>query len=54
MKIHKQVPSLYGTGNYKITPLKTKNSNRDLPNTNILIRDLKNYMIDKVIILILL
>ena len=41
MKIHKQVPSIYGSANYKITPLKTKKSERDLPITDILIYDLK-------------
>ena len=41
MKIHKQIPSIYSMDNYKISPLKTKNSNRDLPINDLLIYDLK-------------
>ena len=41
IKIHKQIPSIYSMDNYKISPLKTKNSNRDLPINDLLIYDLK-------------
>lgn len=30
MNISKQIPSIYGNNNYKLTPLKTKSSNRQL------------------------
>ncbi len=41
MKIHKQIPSIYGIDNYRLSPLKTQNSNRDLPINDILLKDLK-------------
>lgn len=41
MKIHKQIPSIYSMENYRLSPLKTKNSNRDLPINDLLINDLK-------------
>lgn len=41
MKIHKQIPSIYSMNNYRLSPLKTQNSNRDLPINDLLINDLK-------------
>lgn len=41
MKIYKQIPSIYSIDNYRLSPLKTKNSNRDLPINDILLEDLE-------------
>lgn len=41
MKIRKQIPSIYSMNNYRLSPLKTQNSNRDLPINDLLINDLK-------------
>ena len=41
MSITKQIPSIYGASNYKITPLKTQNSNRVLPMNNVVKNALK-------------
>ena len=41
MRIYKQIPSIYSMDNYKLSPLKTKNSNRDLPINDLLLADLK-------------
>lgn len=41
MKIYKQIPSIYSVDNYRLSPLKTKNSNRDLPINDILLEDLE-------------
>ena len=41
MKIHKQIPSIYSVDNYRLSPLKTQNSNRDLPINDILLEDLE-------------
>ena len=40
MKIYKQIPSIYKKTNYKLSPLKTKQSNRVLPINDILLEDL--------------
>ena len=41
MRIYKQIPSIYSMDNYKLSPLKTQNSNRDLPINDLLLADLK-------------
>lgn len=41
MKIHKQIPSIYNIDNYRLSPLKTQNSNRNLPINDLLLNDLK-------------
>ena len=54
MKIHKQIPSIYNNNNYKLTPLKTQSSNRDLPINDILLEDLKKLYDNKKNITILI
>ncbi len=41
INITKQIPSIYNNKSYKITPLKTKKSNRELPLNSIVYNDLK-------------
>ena len=41
MKIYKQILSIYSIDNYRLSPLKTKNSNIDLPINDILLEDLE-------------
>ena len=41
MHIYKQIPSIYKNDEFKLSPLKTKNNNKDLSINDILIEDLK-------------